>query len=260
MAPTTIAETRSDILRQLRATLQQDPDFAVWIEGLLAEKFPRRDEFARLLDEVQAHRQETKAEFVQVDQRFDKVEAEVQAHRQETKAEFVRIDQRFEQVDQRFEQVDQRFEQIDQRLVGIEERFARLEAETRNGFSRIERQIDRLGSRWGIRNEQLFRQTMRSVLETSFDATVKELNIGGEQYDCLITNGEHILIEITASAGRNILARLQRKRQLYLDTTGITPTRFILAVSSIHSHRAASLRAVGFDVIEPEFEFEDEEA
>ena len=253
MAPTTIAETRSDMLRQLRETLQQDPEFAIWIEGLLAEKFPRRDEFARLLDEVQAHRQETQSEFARADQRFDKVEAEVQAHRQETKTEFVRIDQRFEQVDQRFEQVDQR-------LVGIEERFARLEAETRDGFSRLERQIDRLGARWGIRNEQLFRQTMRSVLETSFGATVQELTIGGEQYDCLITNHEHILIEITASAGRNMLARLQRKRQLYLDTTGIAPSRFILAVSSIHSHRAAALRAAGFDVIEPEFEFEDEEA
>ncbi len=252
MAPPTIAETRSDMLRQLRETLQQDPDFAIWIEGLLAEKFPRRDEFARLLDEIQAHRQETKTEFVRVDQRFDKVEAEVQAQRQETKVEFARIDQRFEQVDQRFEQVDQR-------LVGIEERFARLEAETRDGFSRIERQIDRLGARWGIRNEQLFRQTMRSVLETSLGATVKELTIGGEQYDCLITNGEHILIEITASAGRNMLARLQRKRQLYLDSTGIAPSRFILAVSSIHSHRAAALRAAGFDVIEPEFEYEDEE-
>ena len=61
MAPTTIAETRSDMLRQLRETLQQDPEFAIWIEGLLAEKFPRRDEFARLLDEVQAHRQETQS-------------------------------------------------------------------------------------------------------------------------------------------------------------------------------------------------------
>jgi adenylate kinase family enzyme len=51
-------------------------------EGILAEQFPRRDEFARLLDEMTQQRQE--------------------------------MNQQFKQVDQRFEQVDQRFEQVEQ--------------------------------------------------------------------------------------------------------------------------------------------------
>ena len=97
---------------------------------------------------------------------------------------------------------------------------------------------------------------MREVLEGSFSATVQERHIQGEQFDCIITNGHHILVEITASAGPKILERLERKRQLYIDETGVVPHRFLLAVGSIHSRRAESVRAAGFEVIEPELEDE----
>jgi hypothetical protein len=53
-----------------------------------------------------------------------------------------------------FEQVEQRFESIE----------ARMEA----GFQEVQRSIDRLGARWGIRNESLFRQTIAELLEKSF--------------------------------------------------------------------------------------------
>lgn len=116
------------------------------------------------------------------------------------------------------------------------------------------RTLDRLGRPWGIRNERLFRQTMRDILQKSFGAEVRELHLRGEQFDCLIIDGQHILVEIAASVGQDILRRLERKRQLYIDETGVTPARFILAVGSIHSRRAEALRAAGFDVIEPEEE------
>jgi len=93
---------------------------------------------------------------------------------------------------------------------------------------------------------------MRSILEKSFGATVEELHIGGEQCDCLIVDGQHLLVEISASVGPGVLRSLEHKRQLYIDETGIKPARFILAVGSIYSRRAEALRAAGFDVIEPE--------
>ncbi len=89
------------VLQELPGVLEQDPGFVVFIEGILSEKFPRRDEFARLLDEVRAARTETKDHFAEVDQRFEQV------------------DQRFEQVDQRFEQVDRRFEQLTAEIRGL---------------------------------------------------------------------------------------------------------------------------------------------
>jgi hypothetical protein len=119
------------------------------------------------------------------------------------------------------------------------------------------RAADRLGRAWSIRNEKLFRQTMRSILEKSFGARVEELWIGGEQFDCLIIGDQHILVEISASVGSDIKKSLERKRQLYIDETGVVPARFILAVGSIYSRRAETLRAAGFDVVEPEEEIEE---
>ena len=234
LTPELLEEIEAYILKRLPQVLARDPQFATLIEGMLAEKFPRRDEFARLLDELQEHRRETQQQFRLVDQRFEQV------------------DQRFAQVDRRFEQVDRRFEQVDQRFEQVDQRFERLETEMRTGFDQVHKAIDRLGSRWGIRNEKVFRQTMRELLEKSFGAQIQERHIRGEQFDCVIIHGEHILIELTASVGPNILERLQRKRQLYIDETGITPARFLLVAGAIHSLRAEALRAVGFEVIEPE--------
>lgn len=284
LSPETIREIERYILERLPTVLEQDPNFARWIEGLLAEKFPRRDELARMLDAIEEQRRESRQQMERlderverveqgverVDQRVERVEQDVTAHRIETRQEFSKVNERFEQVDQRFEQVDQRFEQVDQRFDKVDQRFdqadqrtddleARMEAgfqELRNAIWETHKAIDRLGGRWGIRNELVFRQTVRELLEGSFNAHVEERHIQGEQFDCIITNGHHILIEIAASVGPKIVERLKRKRQLYMDETGITPHRFLLAVGSIHSRRAEQVRAAGFELIEPELEEE----
>ena len=130
--------------------------------------------------------------------------------------------------------------------------MAKLDAKMDAGFEELRRAIDRLGARWGIRNESLFRQTMAAVLEQSFGVTVEQRTIAGEQFDLLIFDGQHILVEIAASVGRSIVQRLQRKRRLYTAETGVEPTRVILATASIHSQRAQELRQMGIEVVEPE--------
>lgn len=61
-----------------------------------------------------------------------------------------------------------------------------------------------------------------------------------------------VLVEFAASVGRTIRARLERKRRLYEEATGMRPTRVILATASIYSRRAEELRKSGIEVIEPE--------
>ena len=142
-------------------------------------------------------------------------------------------------------EVDRRFEQVDRR-------FERLEGKMDAGFGHLQRAIDRLGARWGIRNESVFRQTMAAVLEESFGVTVEQRTIDGEQFDVLIFDHQHILVEIAASVGRSIQQRLERKRRLYTEATGVVPARMILATASIHSQRAHDLRQTGIEVVEPE--------
>ena len=166
-------------------------------------------------------------EFLGVPARLDRIEKDIA----ELKAE---MDRRFEQVDRRFEQVDRRFDRMAEQITGLD------------------RKIDRLGSRWGIQAESVFRRTMATVLEQSFGVRVEQRVIAGEQFDLLIYDHEHVLVEFAASVGRTIRARLERKRRLYEEATGVRPTRVILATASIYSRRAEALRKAGIEVIEPE--------
>ena len=149
-------------------------------------------------------------------------------------------------------EVRERFEQVDQRLERSEQETRKLRAEVAAGFDDVQRTIDRLGSRWGIRNESLFRQTMAAVLEQSFGVAVEQRTIAGEQFDVLIHDHEHVLVGIAASVGPSIKTRLERKRRVYQESTGVNPTRVILATASIHSRRAQELRDSGIEVVEPE--------
>lgn len=119
-------------------------------------------------------------------------------------------------------------------------------------FDQLHRAIDRLGAPWGIRNERLFRQTTTEQLEKSFGIPVTQRVINGEQFDVLIYDHEHALVEIVSCVGRTIQQRLERKRNLYEEATGVRPSRVILAAGWIHSRRAHALQQSGFEVIEPE--------
>ena len=156
-------------------------------------------------------------------------------------------------------QNERRLTEVEHRLDGVEHRLDKLEramqefrAEVKAGFEEVHRTIDRLGARWGIRTESVFRKTVAALLEQSFGVRVEQRTIAGEQFDVLIYDHQHVLVEIAASVGRAIGARLERKRRLYEDDTGVRPARIILATASIHSHRAQELRENGIEVIEPD--------
>ena len=118
LAEAELQKVKAYVLRKLPDVLRQDTEFALYLEGMLAEKFPRRDEFALLLSrsenlqkELSEFRNETNQRFEQVDKRFEQV------------------DKRFEQVDKRFEQVDKRFEQVDKRFEQINKHLRRLDTD-----------------------------------------------------------------------------------------------------------------------------------
>jgi len=228
--------------RQLPDLLERRPELEpVIFQGFL-KAFVRREELVVILDELRELRAEVDQRFEQVDQRFEQVDQRLERAEGAITALRAEMNQRFEQVDQKIEafrkEMDQRFEEVEARMVDLE--FGLHQA------------IDRLGSRWGIRNEIVFRKTIATLLEESFGVEVEQRVIEGEQFDVVIYDHQHILIEIAASVGRTIGERLERKRLLYTKSTGIEPTRIILATADIHSHRAQVLRDKGIEVIEPE--------
>ncbi len=203
--------------RQLPDLLDRRPDLEPLIYQGFLGAFARREEVAVVLTELRELRTE--------------------------------MDQRFEQSERRFEQfreeVNRRFEQVDARIDTFRE-------EVNRRFDEVFQAIDRLGSRWGIRNESVFRRTMAALLEESFGAAVEERVIAGEQFDVVIVDADqHILVEIAASVGASIQERLERKRRLYTEATGVPPVRVLLATADIYSYRAQALREAGIEVIEP---------
>lgn len=199
--------------RRLPDLLRRRPDLEPTIFRAFLTTFARQEAVAVVMAELRALRTEMVQRFEQVDERIDRNEQSIQGLRSEVADQFKRVDDRFDGV---------------------------------------HRSIDRLGSRWGIRNESLFRQTMAALLEKSFGVRVTQRVIKGEQFDVLIYDHQHVLVEIAASVGRTIQQRLERKRNLYEEATGVRPSRVILATTAIHTQRANALRQAGFEVIEPE--------
>ena len=249
--------------RQLPDLLDRRPDLEPLIYQGFLGAFARREEVAVVLTELRELRTEMNQRFEQSDRRFEQFRTEVNQRFDEVNQQFDEVNQRFERVDQRFDEVNQQFGEVNQRLERVDQRFDEVNqqfGEVNQRLERVDQQfdevsqsIDRLGSRWGIRNESVFRRTMATLLEESFGAAVEERVIKGEQFDVVIVApDQHILVEIAASVGATIQERLERKRQLYIEATGVTPVRVLLATADIYSYRAQALREAGIEVVEPE--------
>jgi len=256
---------------RLPALLEEQPELTPYIFRSFGKVFATKEEVFKVLAEVREFRDEAGERFDRVEGRLDRVEGrldrvehQAEEFRTEVQERFTSVETRmeygFREVEQQAEEfraeVEQRFTSLETRMEDgfreVDERFVNLEEHMEDGFREVQRTIDRLGSRWGIRNESIFRQTMAELLEKTFGYHVEEREIQGEQFDCVIHDGQHILVEISASVGPKIQERLERKHRLYTEATGVEPARVILVTAAIHSHRAQLLRDAGFEVIEPE--------
>lgn len=115
-----LTQVRDYVIKVLPDLLRNEPEIATTIEGILAQQFPRRDEFARLLERLEAQDRWTTTSIQ--DLRADMTEGFDQVDRR-----FEQVDQRFDQVDQRFDQVGQRFDQVDQRFEQVDRRFEQVD-------------------------------------------------------------------------------------------------------------------------------------
>ncbi len=92
-----LKEVKDYVLTYLPTVLEQDPRFVYFVEGIVSDKFPRKDEFSRLVDELRKEREDRILEN-------RKLREEIHTEIHDLKTE---MNQRFEHVDQRFEGVIQ---------------------------------------------------------------------------------------------------------------------------------------------------------
>ncbi|RKZ49972.1 MAG: hypothetical protein DRR16_01075 [Candidatus Parabeggiatoa sp. nov. 3] len=74
MTQTDLSQIRNDLLKFLPQLLREEPNVRTTIEGIIAQQFPRKDEFVELLKEVKSQRQDMERHFVQVDKRINLLE------------------------------------------------------------------------------------------------------------------------------------------------------------------------------------------
>ncbi|MBI1928201.1 hypothetical protein HYR99_28645 [Candidatus Poribacteria bacterium] len=219
LTPEELKQVEDYIFEKLPQVLEIDRRFAVLIEGILAEKFPRRDEFNRLLEELTQLRIEQSARFEQVNQRFEQVNQQ-----------FERVNQRFEQVDQRFDRLEARMDGIDARMDRTDNRLEAIVEGLRRNNDKLDlglAAVSNLQSRVGRNLEDTFAGALRYALNRrdispeniqlrkSFVDTHGEIGPPGRDYeiDILIDNSTVIVFEVKSNCNTRDLLHFNDKAE-----------------------------------------------
>ena len=159
LSPKELEKVKQYVLRELPKILMQDPQFVVIIEDVIKEKFPWRDDFNRLLEELKLLREDTNRQFEQVNQRLEHNEQQIALRQEDTNRQFEQVNQRLEQneqqivllreeMKQRFEQVERQFEQVNQRLEQNEQQIVLLREEMNQRFEQVDRRFEQIDRRF----------------------------------------------------------------------------------------------------------------
>jgi hypothetical protein len=135
---TDFSQIRDYVVKILPQLLRETPEIVTTIEGIVAQQFPRRDDFARLLEEVKSLRQEViwrlELQSQELQQRMDllrqDMEQRINLLREDMERRLEQVDKHLEllreEMERRFEQVDKRLAQIDKHLEQVDQQLADL--------------------------------------------------------------------------------------------------------------------------------------
>ena len=165
MSQSDLAQIRNDFIKFLPQLLREEPDVRTTIEGIIAQQFPRKDEFVELLKEVKSQRKDMERHFVQVDKRINLLEQKIEPignldQRLNLLVQaFEKLAQRLEQVEGRVdllhEEMNKRFEQVERRFEQVDQRIDLLHEEMNKRFEQVDRRIDLLHEEMNKRFERV---------------------------------------------------------------------------------------------------------
>jgi hypothetical protein len=183
-------EILTGILPQL---LREEPAILTSIEGIIAQQFPPREEFVRLLEAVKLQHEDSNQRlglleqnfellhryFEGVDKRFEAMDRRIDLLHEEMKHRFTEVDKRFEQVDKRFEQVDKRFDAMDRRIDLLHEEMNHRFDEVDKRFEQVDKRFDAMDRRIDLLHEEMNRRFEQ--VDKRFDLLQEEMNLRFEQ-------------------------------------------------------------------------------
>jgi len=139
-----------------------------------------------------------------------------------------------------------------------DEELARLREDMNKGFELLRRHIDALGARWGLLAEESFRAGMTGVVERYFGGRVERWTHYDEEgfvfgfpslveVDMVISDKEHILVEIKSSVSRADVYELWKVGQLYERIRGVKP-RLAIVSPFVREEAKKLAKELGIDI------------
>ena len=182
-------QIRDYVIKILPEIIRREPEVATAIEGILAQQFPRRDEFARLLDELTAHRQDTKDSFDRVGERFDRVDDEFKEIRHEQRG--MRRD---------IVKLQHGQEMILKKIEGQEDWLRLTIGDMRNLKGRSLEDAVAAGLRYGLKQPELKAENIR-LRQRLVDKEGLVFKAGfATEVDLIVENGRIALFEVKSNA------------------------------------------------------------
>jgi len=197
-----------------------------WLSEHLDELFERYPEIKRKI--IQKLKQElkdelaTKEDIVKIMDELRKLREDFNRQQEQIRAIMDELKKLREDFNRQQEQINELRSDVDNLKTSFES-FKRM---MMNQFMQLNFKLDGLGARWGLYSESAFRNGIKKILEDHFKATVIKWEYFDEEgivyghpsqidIDILITNGQHILIEIKACVDKSDVAEFYRKSKLY---------------------------------------------
>ncbi len=240
--------------------LEEDREFRYAVAGLLGygELLDRMNSVIEELGRIASRLEEHSRRIEGLERRLEEQNKILMRHAEILEEHSRRI----ESLERRVEELARRLEEQNKILMRhaeiLEEHSRRIESLERS-MRRLETMVLAVGNRWGIVAENLFRESMRWVLEEVLGVYSVERWVynDGEgivygrpsvvEVDVVIKDGRHILVEVKSHVDASDVAELYRIGLLYKRVTGVEPRLMVITPSA--SKKALELgRELGVEV------------
>jgi len=223
---------KSEILRLLR----EDEEFRYAVAGLIG------------LEEILKRLDRHEAQLVKLREDMNRLREDMNRGFKRYDEELVRLR---EDMNKLREDMNKGFRRYDEEL-------ARLREDMNEGFQLLRRHIDALGARWGLLAEESFRAGMVGVVERYFGGRVERWTHYDEEgfvfgfpslveVDMVISDEEHILVEIKSSVSRADVYEFWKVGQLYERIKGVKP-RLAIVSPFVREEAKKLAKELGIDV------------
>ncbi len=211
----------------------------------------------------------------EINEKLSKLEERVKTveERMATKEELAKLEKRVEDIETRMATKDE-LKKLEEKMATKDE-LKRLEERmaTKDDLAKLEMKlnasISAIGSRWGVKNEDTFRQGIVELLKDAGYEAKRELlydkdgHVYGEpsevEVDVVLKDGKVILVEITSAYKRTDTDTILRKKELYESLKGVKVDE-VMAITAYIDDKdpdrvKARAQSLGIKIVTP-FEIE----